>query len=79
MWPWLSLVALAGLVAHFCITKALSIAPAAVVMPVDFVRLPVIAIIGFALYNEVLNFPVIIGGVIIFAANYLNIAAERPK
>ncbi|MEE9426580.1 MAG: DMT family transporter [Paracoccaceae bacterium] len=79
LWPWLVLVALAGLVAHFCITKALSIAPAAVVMPVDFVRLPVIAIIGFALYNESLNLPVIIGGVIIFAANYLNIAAERPK
>ena len=44
--PWLILIGVAGLLAHFCITNALAIAPATVVVPIDFVRLPVIAIIG---------------------------------
>lgn len=71
--PWLTLIGCAGLVAHFCLTTALSIAPATVVMPFDFVRLPVIAIIGVLLYSEPLDPYVLIGAVVIFGANYLNI------
>ncbi len=77
--PWLILIALAGLVAHFCITKALMLAPAAVVMPVDFARLPLIALLGYILFQEVLGPAFIIGGVLILSANYLNIRAESRK
>jgi drug/metabolite transporter (DMT)-like permease len=45
-WPWLAVVGAAGLIAHFCLTRALSLAPAVVVIPFDFARLPVIVIIG---------------------------------
>ena len=76
MWPWVALVAVAGLVAHFCLTRALSLAPAAVVMPVDFARLPVIALIGMWLYSESLDPMVLICAVVIFGANYLNIWRE---
>ena len=76
IWPWVLVVSVAGLVAHFCLTKALSLAPAAVVVPVDFARLPAIAIVGLVLYNEPLEGVVIVGAVIIFGANYLNIMAE---
>ncbi|NKB28168.1 MAG: EamA family transporter [Rhodobacteraceae bacterium] len=76
IWPWVVLVALGGLLAHFCLTRALSLAPAAVVMPVDFARLPVIALIGVWLYNESLDPMVLIGAAIIFGANYLNIWRE---
>jgi len=50
--PWLVLVGCSGLPAHSCMTKALSIASAAIVMPLDFARLPLIAIIGMAFYAE---------------------------
>ncbi len=76
MWPWILLVACAGLLAHFCLTKALSIAPATIVIPFDFLRLPVIALVGMALYDEPLDSFVILGAAIIFGANYLNISAE---
>ncbi|MGR3341682.1 MAG: DMT family transporter [Paracoccaceae bacterium] len=76
IWPWVLVVSVAGLVAHFCLTKALSLAPAAVVVPVDFARLPAIAIVGLVLYNEPLEGIVIVGAIIIFAANYLNIMTE---
>lgn len=77
--PWLILVGLAGLFAHFCITNALAIAPATVVVPFDFARLPTIAVIGMLLYAEPLDIWVLIGAVVIFVANYINILAETRK
>lgn len=73
---WLVVVGTAGLAAHFCLTNALSLAPAAVVMPLDFARLPVITIVGMLLYAEPLQWAVLAGAVVIFGANYLNIWAE---
>jgi drug/metabolite transporter (DMT)-like permease len=77
--PWVILIALAGLVAHFCITSALALAPATVVMPIDFTRLPVIALVGVLLYAEPLDPFVMLGAVIIFGANYANILAETRR
>jgi len=77
--PWLVVIALGGLLAHFCITNALSIAPATVVMPIDFARLPTIAIVGMLLYAEPLEIWVFAGAAVIFAGNYLNILAETRK
>lgn len=71
--PWLALIGLAGLVAHYCLTTALSLAPAGVVMPMEFVRLPVIAVIGMLFYAEALEWPVALGAAVILAANWLNI------
>ncbi|MEX0285389.1 MAG: DMT family transporter [Paracoccaceae bacterium] len=77
--PWLTVIALGGLVAHFCITNALAIAPATVVIPIDFARLPAVAIVGMLLYNEAIDVWVIVGAVVIFGANYLNILSETRK
>lgn len=74
--PWLVLIGVAGLLAHFCLTKALSLAPASVVMPVDFARLPIIALVGMLYYNEQLEPAVFLGAAVIFAANYFNIVVE---
>lgn len=74
--PWVLLIAIAGLFAHFCLINALAISPAIIVVPMDFVRLPVIAVIGMWLYFEPIDMFVVIGAVIIFAGNYLNIWAE---
>ena len=71
--PWLVLIGLAGLLAHYCLTSALAIAPATVVVPIDFVRLPTIAIVGMLLYGEALDAWVFVGAAVIFAANYANI------
>ncbi len=76
LWPWIALIAVAGLIAHFCLTKALSLAPASIVIPMDFARLPLIAVIGMAFYNEPLDIYVFVGAAIIFLANMLNIRAQ---
>ena len=77
--PWLILIGCAGLLAHFCLTTALSIAPATVVVPIDFVRLPAIAVVGMLFYNEPLDILVLLGAVLIFGGNYLNIWYETRR
>lgn len=75
-WPWLVLIACAGLSAHYCLTSALSLAPASIVMPMDFLRLPVIALVGWILYSEALDPWILAGGAVIIGANWLNL---RPR
>lgn len=77
--PWLVVIGCAGLVAHFCLTTALSIAPATLIAPVDFLRLPLIAIIGLLVYGERIELAVILGALIIFGANYLNLWHETRR
>lgn len=77
--PYVVLIGIAGLLAHFCMTKALSLAPATVVIPIDFVRLPTIAVIGMLLYQEQIDIWVFVGALIIFGGNYLNILSETRK
>ena len=60
------------------LTTALSLAPASVVVPVDFARLPAIAILGMLIYGEALDAWVLSGAAIICIANYLNIVARKP-
>lgn len=72
-------IGVCGLLAHFCITKALNLAPATVVTPLEFLRLPLIAFIGFVLYKEAFEWPVILGAVLVLAANTINIRAENIR
>nr|WP_298933458.1 DMT family transporter [uncultured Ruegeria sp.] len=75
--PFLLLVGLAGLLAHFCITNALAIAPATVVIPFDFARLPTIAVVGMILYHEPIDHWTLLGAAIIFAGIFLNVWSEN--
>lgn len=77
--PWLVAIGVTGLLAHFCLTSALSVASASFVMPIDFVRLPVIAVAGMVLYGESVDAAVLIGAAIIFAGNYINIWSETRR
>lgn len=74
--PWLVVVGLTGLSAHYAVTSALGLAPASVVAPMEFARLPVIAFVGVALYGEALDPFVFLGAALIFGANWLNL---RPS
>jgi drug/metabolite transporter (DMT)-like permease len=82
-WPtlvtglWLILVAVLGFTAHFCIVRAVSLADAIVVAPLDFIRLPLIAVVGVVLYSEPLELWVFVGGALVLLGNYGNLVAER--
>ena len=76
---WIMTVGIGGLMAHFCITNALSIAPAIVVIPLDFMRLPLISAIGFLAYGEAFELPILIGAGVIFVAILVNLKAEQQR
>ena len=73
---WITIIGFCGLIAHFCITKALSLAPALVVSPLEFLRLPFISIIGYFIYNENLELLVFLGAILVLFANLINIRNE---
>ena len=75
--PWLVVIAIAGLTAHYSLTSALGLAPAMVVAPMEFARLPIIALVGVAVYSEALDPMVFLGAAVIFAANFWNMRANR--
>ena len=75
--PFLLVVSVTGLTAHLCMTKAFSLAPVSVVMPIDFVRLPLISMVGFLFYNEMLTWYIVLGSVLVFLGNYINIKEEE--
>jgi len=74
---WLFAVGIVSLSAHYCSARALSLADATVVVPMDFMRLPLIILVGYLLYNESTKFIVILGATIIFAGNYFSIRYEQ--
>jgi drug/metabolite transporter (DMT)-like permease len=75
MWPWVVAVGTAALAAHYCLTRAFMLEEATVVMPIDFLRLPFIAVIGFVFYDEPIELWVFIGAAIVFAGSWLNLRA----
>ena len=74
---WLFAVGAAGLSAHYCTARALVLADATIVVPMDFMRLPLIVLVGFLLYDESAKPIVLLGAVIIFAGNYYSIRREQ--
>ncbi|MCB1996579.1 MAG: DMT family transporter [Burkholderiaceae bacterium] len=75
-WPWILLVGLTALSAHYCIARALALADLAAVMPVDFLRLPLVALVGWWLYGEGVDALALAGMVVIVVANVLNLRAR---
>jgi drug/metabolite transporter (DMT)-like permease len=78
MWPWVIALALTGLSAHYCLAKSFQLADVSVVISVDFLRLPIIGVIGMWLYNEPLEVTVIFGGMLMLLANLANQWRIKP-
>ena len=77
--PWLMVIGVAGVVAHLSLTTALTLAPASAVVPVDFLRLPLVAVIGAWLYGEALDPMVFLGAGVIFAGIWINLRTDLRR
>ena len=76
---WLLAAAITALAAHYCLSRALSYADAAVVMPIDYLRLPLIMLAAWWLYGETVSVWLLLGAVLIVAANALGLYLETLK
>jgi drug/metabolite transporter (DMT)-like permease len=77
-WPWLLGFAFGGSYAHYCMARAMTHADATVVMPMDFLRVPATALLGWLAYGETIDMLTVIGAVTILSGNLLNLIG-RPK
>jgi len=77
VWACVGVLGIAGLSAHFGLTRAFALADAIIVAPMDFLRLPLIAAVGASLYGEKLAANVALGAALVVLANGLNMVAER--
>ena len=75
--PWILLAGIGALSAHFCMAQALRRLDASIVMPVDFLRVPLAAVAGYYLYSEAIDIWVFLGGAIILGSNLQALRAER--
>jgi len=73
-------IGVAGLAAHYCLTNAFRWGDASLVTPLDFLRIPLIAVVGWWFFGETVDIWVFVGGLIILAGILWNLRAEtRPK
>ena len=77
--PWVVVVAICGLTAHLSITTALTLAPASIVGPIDFFRLPIVFIVGMVFFSEPFELMILLGGGLILFANFLNIRSQATR
>ena len=79
LWPWVIVVGVSSMTAHYCMTQAFRHAEATVLIPLDFIRLPAAMAIGFLAYGEPLEMVVAVGAAIILAGNFVNVWGERKR
>jgi drug/metabolite transporter (DMT)-like permease len=72
-------VGAAGLTSHYCLSNAFRAGDATLVVPLDFLRIPLIAVVGWAFYDEKLDIFVLLGAMIIIAGVLWNLRAEAAK
>ena len=77
--PWILLVGVTAMSAHYCMTRAFKLADATVVVPMDFLRLPLIMCVGYLLYQESVDIWVLAGAAVMFSGNLVNVRAEQKK
>lgn len=74
--PWLLAIGITGMTAHFCLARAFQLADATVCIPIDFVRLPLAALVGWLFYAEGVSVWVLLGALLIFGGNYYSVWRE---
>ncbi|PRX08587.1 UNVERIFIED_ORG: S-adenosylmethionine uptake transporter [Martelella mediterranea] len=77
--PWMLVAGIGALSAHFCQAQALKRLEASVVIPIDFLRVPLAAIVGYYAYGEAIDLWVFLGGAIILLSNYQAVLRERRR
>jgi drug/metabolite transporter (DMT)-like permease len=75
--PWMLLMGVGSYTAHYSMTRAFKLVDATVAVPIDFVRLPLIAVVGALFYNEAFDPMIIVGATVIFAGTYYSLSRER--
>jgi drug/metabolite transporter (DMT)-like permease len=78
VWGWMVVIAFCGTYSHYCMARAMLYADATVVLPMDFLRVPLTAIVGWLAYSERLDIFTVLGAALILIGNLLNLKSVEP-
>jgi len=86
VWQWPSqyvwwcavVIAFSGTFSHFCMARAMLYADATIVLPMDFLRVPLTAAVGWLIYSERLDIFTVFGAALILTGNLLNLKPPAP-
>ncbi|MDH5729431.1 MAG: DMT family transporter [Gammaproteobacteria bacterium] len=78
-WLWIIIVSITALSAHFCMTKAMQYAAVTTVVIIDYLRLPLITVVGILFYEETPSLGLIIGSAILIGSNIINIRDQQKN
>ncbi len=73
VWGWIAVIAFCGTFSHYCMARAMLHADATIVLPMDFLRVPLTATLGWLLYSERLDMLTVLGAMLILTGNLLNL------
>ncbi len=73
IWGWVVVIAFCGTFSHYCMARAMLHADATVVIPMDFLRVPLTATVGWLIYSERLDLFTVLGAALILTGNLLNL------
>jgi len=77
VWGWVVVVAFCGTYSHYCFARAMQHADATVVVPMDFLRVPLTALVGWLAYSERLDLYTALGVGLILSGNVVNLLPWR--
>ncbi len=77
VWGWVVVIGVCGTFSHYCLANAMRYADATVVVPMDFLRVPLTATAGWLVYSERLDIFTGLGAALILAGNLLNLKASE--
>ncbi|WP_414931197.1 DMT family transporter [Vibrio europaeus] len=77
-WLWLLVIGFTSLSAHYCMTKAMQCAEVSFVVTIDFLRLPMIALVGVMLYSEPFEISLVFGAALMLLGNLIGISSSKP-
>jgi drug/metabolite transporter (DMT)-like permease len=76
---WAVVIGTGSFIAHYSMTRAMKLGDATLVVPIDFLRLPLIAVVGALFYGEAFDPMVFVGAAVIFAGTYYSLSREARR
>ena len=70
---WLIIIAISAISAHFSLAKAFKKSNIGEIITIDYIRLPILSLVGILIYNEDFDILLLIGAFLIIVGNYINL------
>lgn len=77
--PWILAIGAGSFIAHYSMTRAMKLGDATLVVPIDFLRLPLIIAIGTLVYGEPFDLSILVGASVIFIGTYYSLSRETRR